>query len=114
MPAKRPPLTRAQIEYVAAKKMSPAQAGRYLGRHHTTISAYAKEFGIELPRYAHAYASPFSVKGGKIIVKTPPANPAPSKKKSKAVWSASATAIERALAKLEAEKRLQVMSNGDK
>lgn len=108
--AKRPPLTRAQIELCAAKKMSPAQAGRFLGRHHTTISAYAKEFGIELPRYAHASMSPFSTDLGRIIPKTPPANPEPSVKKAKPVWSASPAAIERALEKVSAEKHLQAKS----
>jgi hypothetical protein len=108
--AKRPPLTRAQIELCAAKKMSPAQAGRFLGRHHTTISAYAKEFGIELPRYAHAAASPFSTNFGRIIPKAPPANPEPSKKKTKAIWSASPAAIERALEKAMSEKHLQAKS----
>lgn len=101
--AKRPPLTRAQIEYCAAKKMSPAQAGRYLGRHHTTIVAYAKQFEIELPRYAHAADSPFSVRNGTIYVKSAPANPAPSKKKSKARWSANPVAIKRAAQKLGIE-----------
>ena len=104
--AKRPPLTRAQIEYCASQNMSPAQAGRLLGRHHTTISAYAEQFGIELPRYAHAAASPFSVKNGRIVPKSKPAAPAPSTKK-KPTWSASLGAIERALAKKEAAKRLQ-------
>jgi hypothetical protein len=105
--AKRPPLTRAQIELCAAKKMSPAQAGRFLGRHHTTISAYAKEFGIELPRYAHAAASPFSVAEGRIIPKAPPANPEPSNKRTKPVWSCNPAAIERALEKIRHGKHLQ-------
>ena len=103
--AKRPPLTRAQIEYCAAKYMSPAQAGRLLGRHHTTIVAYAKQFGIELPRYAHAAASPFSVKDGKIVIKKKPVAPEPSAKK-KPTWSATPAAIERALAKAQARKGL--------
>jgi len=94
--------------------MSPAQAGRYLGRHHTTIVAYAKQFEIELPRYAHAADSPFSVRNGTIYVKSAPANPAPSKKKLSAVWSASPESVQRALEKLQREKRLQTTSNSDK
>lgn len=93
--AKRPPMTRAQIEYCAERKMSPSQAGRYWGRHHTTIIAYAKEFGIELPRYAHRYDAPIDVKPGKITVT--------ASDKKKPTWSASPAAIERALSRLGLE-----------
>lgn len=93
--AKRPPLTRAQIEYCRDKQMSPSQAGRFLGRHHTTIVAACEKFGVELPRYAHRYDAPIDVKPGKIIVT------ASDEKKPR--WSASPVAINRAAQKLGVE-----------
>lgn len=84
--------------------MSPSQAGTYLGRHHTTILSACAKFDITLPKYAHRYAAPVFSKHSPAVK----AQIAAAKKEGRAVWSCSPKAIERALAKVEQDKRLKL------
>lgn len=99
----RPAITREQLQYCKDMGMSPSQAGTYLGRHHTTILSACAKFDIELPKYAHRYAAPtFSKRSPAVLAQI-----AQAKKEGRAVWSCSPAAIERALRKIEQDKRLK-------
>lgn len=98
----RPKITRDMIEYAQKKGWNRAQAARYYGMHHTSIHAACERFGIDLS-LQKVQAAPLTYKQ-KIWVDAVSDSPATERVK----LSASKSAINRALAKLEERKKLMI------
>ena len=92
-------LTRDMIEAAAREGWNAIQTARHYGVHRNIIDDACDRFGIELPRRGTDYTALASDT---------------SRKKPKAVWSASPDAIKRALDKLQRDKQLQSASNTSK
>ena len=96
-------ITRDMMESCLAKRWNAGQAEKHLGFHRKSIEAACERFGIVLPlmTFGKPITAPVLVWVDKIDKETPT---------PKAKLSASKAAIERALAKRAAEKRLQATS----
>ncbi len=96
-------ITRDMMEACLAKRWNAAQASKHFGFHRKSIEAACERFGIVLPlmTFGKPITAPVLVWVDKIDKETPT---------PKAKLSASKAAIERALAKRAAEKRLQATS----
>lgn len=96
-------ITRDMMEACLAKRWNAAQAAKHFGFHRKSIEAACERFGIVLPlmTFGKPITAPVLVWVDKIDKETPT---------PKAKLSASKAAIERALAKRAAEKRLQATS----
>ena len=107
----RKKITPDMIEAALRKGWNANQTARHYGMHRKSIEAAADWFGIMLPlvSYSPMLADTFSPRA--LASTTTPAAP---QKKPNAVWSASPESVQRALEKLQREKRLQTTSNNDK
>lgn len=107
----RKKITPDMIEAALRKGWNANQTARHYGMHRKSIEAAADRFGIALPlvSYSQSLADTFSPRA--LASTTTPTAP---KKKLNAVWSASPESVQRALEKLQREKRLQTTSNNDK
>lgn len=96
-------ITRDMMEACLAKRWNAGQASKHFGFHRKSIEAACERFGIVLPlmTFGKPITAPVLVWVDKIDKETPT---------PKAKLSASKAAIERALAKRAAEKRLQATS----
>lgn len=96
-------ITRDMMEACLAKRWNAGQASKHFGFHRKSIEAACERFGIVLPlmTFGKPLTAPVLVWVDKIDKETPT---------PKAKLSASKAAIERALAKRAAEKRLQATS----
>ena len=96
-------ITRDMMEACLAKRWNAGQAAKHFGFHRKSIEAACERFGIVLPlmTFGKPITAPVLVWVDKIDKDTPT---------PKAKLSASKAAIERALAKRAAEKRLQATS----
>ena len=96
-------ISKDMMESALAKRWNAGQAGKHFGFHRKSIEAACERFGIVLPlmTFGKPITAPVLVWVDKIDKETP----AP-----KAKLSASKAAIDRALAKRAAEKRLQATS----
>ena len=96
-------ITRDMMESCLAKRWNAGQAEKHFGFHRKSIEAACERFGIVLPlmTFGKPITAPVLVWVDKIDKETPT---------PKAKLSASKAAIERALAKRAAEKRLQATS----
>lgn len=106
----RKKITRDMIEACLAKGWAVSQAARHYGFHRKSIEAACERFGIALPMHPFS-PQMLSARRKHLVVYEDNIPDAPPKKKRKtnASWSASPAAIERALRKLEEQKRLQAM-----
>ena len=109
----RKKITVDMIEAALRKGWNANQTARHYGMHRKSIEAAADRFGIILPlvSYSPMLANTFSPRA---LASASLSAPAAPQKKSNAVWSASKASIERALEKMQRDKRLQTMSNSDK
>ena len=73
-----------------------------------------ERFGIALPMHPFSPQMPSMRRKPMVVFEDNIPDTPPKKKKTNAVWSASPAAIERALEKMQRDKRLQTMSNSDK
>jgi hypothetical protein len=87
------------IEAAAREGWNAIQTARHYGVHRNIIDDACERFDIELPRRGTDYTALASDT---------------SRKKPKAVWSASPDAIKRALDKLQRAKQLQSAPNTSK
>lgn len=96
-------ISKDMMEACLAKRWNAGQAAKHFGFHRKSIEAACERFGIVLPlvTFGKPITAPVLVWVDKIDKETPT---------PKAKLSASKTAIERALAKRAAEKRLQATS----
>lgn len=96
-------ITRDMMEACLAKRWNAGQASKHFGFHRKSIEAACERFGIVLPlmTFGKPITAPVLVWVDKIDKETPT---------PKAKLSASKAAIDRALAKRAAEKRLQATS----
>ena len=97
-------ITRDMLEAAVAKGWNATQTARHYGMHRTSISAACERFGIEL---SQSKFSPDLPSTRSRFWKDIDIAPKPVKS---AVWSCKPGAINRALAKLEAQKALQLKS----
>jgi hypothetical protein len=97
-------ITRDMITAAHEKGWNVTQTARHYGMHRTSISAACERFGIEL---SQSKFSPDLPSTRSRFWKEVDAAPTPVKA---AVWSCKPGAIERALARLEAQKALQLKS----
>lgn len=95
-------ITPDMLEAALRKGWNATQTSRHYGFHHKSIDAACERFGIVLPLGA-TWAPPPKAKP--LVVWTDEIKDVAQRKK---VFSASPAAIERALAKQIAERRLQV------
>jgi len=96
-------ISKDMMEACLAKRWNAGQAAKHFGFHRKSIEAACERFGIVLPlmTFGKPITAPVLVWVDKIDKETPT---------PKAKLSASKAAIERALAKRAAEKRLQATS----
>lgn len=96
-------ISKDMMESALAKRWNAGQAGKHFGFHRKSIEAACERFGIVLPlmTFGKPLTAPVLVWVDKIDKETPT---------PKAKLSASKAAIDRALAKRAAEKRLQATS----
>lgn len=96
-------ISKDMMESCLAKRWNAGQASKHFGFHRKSIEAACERFGIVLPlmTFGKPITAPVLVWVDKIDNETPT---------PKAKLSASKAAIERALAKRAAEKRLQATS----
>lgn len=96
----RKKITRDMMEAALAKRWNAGQAAKHFGFHRKSIEAACERFGIVLPlmTFGKPLTAPVLVWVDKIDKETQ----APKTK-----LSASKSAIERALRRIEGEKRLQ-------
>ena len=96
-------ISKDMMESALAKRWNAGQAGKHFGFHRKSIEAACERFGIVLPlmTFGKPITAPVLVWVDKIDKETPT---------PKVKLSASKAAIERALAKRAAEKRLQATS----
>ena len=96
-------ISKDMMESALAKRWNAGQAGKHFGFHRKSIEAACERFGIVLPlmTFGKPITAPVLVWVDKIDKETPT---------PKAKLSASKAAIDRALAKRAAEKRLQATS----
>lgn len=99
----RKKITRDMMEAALAKRWNAGQAAKHFGFHRKSIEAACERFGIVLPlmTFGKPITAPVLVWVDKIDKEA---------SEPKAKLSASKAAIERALAKRDAEKRLQATS----
>ena len=97
-------ITRDMITAAQEKGWNVTQTARHYGMHRTSISAACERFGIEL---SQSKFSPDLPSTRSRFWKDIDIAPKPVKA---AVWSCKPGAINRALAKLEAQKALQLKS----
>lgn len=96
-------ISKDMMESALAKRWNAGQASKHFGFHRKSIEAACERFGIVLPlmTFGKPITAPVLVWVDKIDKETPT---------PKAKLSASKAAIDRALAKRAAEKRLQATS----
>ena len=96
-------ISKDMMEACLAKRWNAGQASKHFGFHRKSIEAACERFGIVLPlmTFGKPITAPVLVWVDKIDKETPT---------PKAKLSASKAAIDRALAKRAAEKRLQATS----
>ena len=96
-------ITRDMMESALAKRWNAGQAGKHFGFHRKSIEAACERFGIVLPlmTFGKPITAPVLVWVDKIDKEA---------SEPRVKLSASKAAIERALAKRAAEKRLQATS----
>ena len=92
-------ITRDMIIAARDKGWSVSLTAAHYGMHRKSIDAACERFGIALPlsKYAPTMPSKTKPKPGEQV----------SDRRTPAIWSCSPRAIERALAKIQNEKRLQ-------
>ena len=95
-------ITRDMMESALAKRWNAGQASKHFGFHRKSIEAACERFGIVLPLMT--FGKPLSAPERVWVDKIEPYQP-PKKVK----LSASKASVERALKKLEEQKRLQAM-----
>lgn len=105
----RKKITRDMLEACLEKRWCVAQAARHYGFHPKSIDAACERFGIALPMHPFSPQLPSMRRKPMVVFEDNIPDTPPKKKKTGAVWSASPAAIERALRKLEEQKRLQAM-----
>jgi hypothetical protein len=97
-------ITPDMIQAAKDKGWNVTQAARHYGMHRTSITAACERFGIELAlsKFDPQMPSTRSKFWQETVEKPKPKTPA--------IWSCSPAAVERALAKLKQEKRLQAIN----
>jgi hypothetical protein len=94
-------ITRDMIQAAKEQGWNVTQTARHYGMHRTSIGAACERFGIELAQSKFDPQMPSTTsRFWKENVEKP-------KPKTPAIWSCSPAAVERALAKMKHEKRLQ-------
>lgn len=97
-------ITRDMIQEAKDLGLNITQAARRFGMHRSSIAAACERFGIELAlsKFDPQMPSTRSRFWQERVEKPKPKTPA--------IWSASPAAVERALAKIQHQKRLQALS----
>ena len=95
-------ITRDMMESALAKRWNAGQASKHFGFHRKSIEAACERFGIVLPLMT--FGKPLTAAERVWVDKVEPYQP-PKKVK----LSTSKASVERALRKLEEQKRLQAM-----
>lgn len=98
----RPKITKDMIEYAQKRGWNRAQTAKNYGMHHTSINAACERFGIDLS-LQKVQSAPLTYKQKIWQDSIPDSTPT-----DKVRWSASKSAVNRALAKLEERKKLMV------